>query len=506
MPPVITRRRFLVLGGGLTAVTAAGAGGLLVRRDDPRRVLATSTDVLDVEARRRAAVEAVVERTLTAAPMRLTLGARAVSTWGYGSLPGPEIRIRAGDVLRARVENQLAEPTAVHWHGIALRNDMDGVPGVTQHAIVPGEVFTYEFTVPDPGTYIYHSHSGVQLDRGLYGAVIVDDPADPGSYDAEVTLVLDDWRDGFDTTPEKTRGKLRAGAPGMAPMVGHDMHGASGMSGTAGGLLGGDAGDVAYPVYLVNGRPPDNPFAIEVRPGQRLRMRLVNVAADRPFRLAVGGHEMSITHADGYPVEEVTTDAILIGMGERYDVVVTAKDGTFPVAAVPEGARSGALAVLRTGSGTTPPPDARPLELDRRVATHADLRAREQVMLPARSPERELTIRLDGEMRSFRWTVNGRRFDPRDIYASALEVREGERVRLTMQNRSMMFHPMHLHGHTFQLRRRRLEGPRKDTLIVRPMETVVAEFDANNLGQWALHCHNVYHAEAGMMTLVSYVK
>ena len=108
-------------------------------------------------------------------------------------------------------------------------------------------------------------------------------------------------------------------------------------------------------------------------------------------------------------------------------------------------------------------------------------------------------------MQSYRWTLNGRRFDPTDVYASALEVREGERVRLSFENRSMMFHPMHLHGHTFQLRGRRLDGARKDTVIVRPMEAVVAEFDADNPGQWALHCHNIYHAESGMMTLISYI-
>ena len=503
MPPAISRRRFLVLTGGLAAATATGAGGLLLRREDPSRVLASSREVLVAEGRRRGASARVVERTLTATSMRLAVGEREVSTWGFGSLPGPEIRLRAGDVLRAHVRNELAEPTALHWHGIALRNDMDGVPGVTQQPIPAGKVFTYEFTVPDPGTYIYHSHSGVQLDRGLYGALVVEDPEEPGDYDAEVTLVLDDWLDGIAGTPEETLEDLQSGASGMTGMSGHGMHGTSD---GAGGMLGTDTGDVDYPLFLVNGRPPEDPFVVEARAGQRIRMRVVNVAADRPFRFAVGGHELTVTHTDGFPVDQVRTDAVLIGMGERYDLIVTARDGAFPISAVPEGSHTGAMAVLRTSAAAAPRPDVRPLELDRRVTEDAGLRASEKVRLPARAADRELAIRLDGDMRDYRWTVNGRRFDPGDIRASALDVRDGERVRLTMENRSMMFHPMHLHGHTFQLRGRRLDGPRKDTVVVRPMETVVAEFDADNPGQWVLHCHNIYHAEAGMTSIVSYVR
>lgn len=458
--------------------------------------------MLDVEAARRSVGAAVVERTLTAAPARVVLGGRTVSTWAFGELPGPEIRLAAGQVLRARVKNDLAEATSVHWHGIALRNDMDGVPGVTQQPIAPGGTFTYEFTAPDPGTHMYHSHSGVQLDRGLYGALIVEDPAEPGVYDHEVTLVLDDWLDGISGTPEETLETLQSRSSGMGGMPGHDM---SGMSGAAGGMFGGDAGDVEYPVYLVNGRPPDDPFVVQARPGQRIRMRIVNVAADRPFRFGVGGHELTVTHADGFPIADVSTDSVLIGMGERYDVTITAKDGAFPIVAVPEGAQTGAMAVLRTSAAQAPRADVRPPELDRRVATQADLRASEQVMLPERVVDRRIDVRLEGDMQSYRWTLNGRRFDPTDLYASAMQVRQGERVRLSFENRSMMFHPMHLHGHTFQLRGRRLDGARKDTVIVRPMEAVVAEFDADNPGQWALHCHNIYHAESGMMTLISYV-
>ena len=502
----VSRRRFLAVAGTAVAATAAGAGGLLLTDGTSTRLTSSSGAVTAAEARRRRAGAGVTEVTLVAAALDLSLGAVTVPTWAYGSVPGPEIQLRAGDVLKARVRNSLAVPTSVHWHGIALRNDMDGVPGLTQEPIAPAGEFVYEFTAPDPGTHMYHSHSVVQLDRGLYGALIVEDPSEPGAYDAEHTIVIDDWLDGLDGTPDETLATLRRGMAGGG-MPGHSMgggHGMGGMGGMAGGL-GADAGDVQYPTYLINGRPPTDPGGIDARPGERLRLRLVNIGSDRPFRVAVGGHRLTVTHTDGFPVEPVTVDAVLLGMGERYDVVVTAGDGVFPIVAVPEGAHTGALAFLRTAAGELPAADVRPAELDRRVLRTEDLRATAASSLRDRPADRVLAVRLEGDMQGYRWMLNGRRFDPADPWAGALDLREGERVRLSFENATMMFHPMHLHGHTFQLRGRRLDGARKDTVIVRPMEMVTAEFDAANPGQWVLHCHNAYHAESGMTAVMSYV-
>jgi multicopper oxidase len=134
---------------------------------------------------------------MVAAPDIVDLGGRSARTWTFnGSLPGPELRLRAGQLLRVEFVNHLPAPTSIHWHGIALRNQMDGVPGFTQAPIAPGARFVYEFTVPDPGTYFFHPHAGVQVDRGLYGVLIVEDPAEPGRYDREAIIVLDDWTDG----------------------------------------------------------------------------------------------------------------------------------------------------------------------------------------------------------------------------------------------------------------------------------------------------------------------
>jgi len=196
-------------------------------------------------------------------------------------------------------------------------------------------------------------------------------------------------------------------------------------------------------------------------------------------------------------VTPITTDALLIGMGERYDVLVTVGDGVFPLVALAEGKRGNALALVRSAAGTPPKPSARPAELGGKVVLSTDLTAAAAVRLPAKDVDRSHDLLLSGSMAPYRWTINGKTFPDAD----PLPVEAGQRVRLRFQNMSMMFHPMHVHGHTFALVR---GGARKDTVIVRPMQTVEVDLDADNPGQWATHCHNIYHAETGMMTTLSY--
>jgi FtsP/CotA-like multicopper oxidase with cupredoxin domain len=449
---------------------------------------------------------------LVAAPDVVDLGGRSARTWTFnGSLPGPELRLRAGQVLRVQFDNRLPAPTSIHWHGIALRNNMDGVPGFTQSAVAPGARFIYEFTVPDPGTYFFHPHAGVQLDRGLYGVLVVEDPAEPGRYDREAVIVLDDWTDGVGETPDEILARLQANGMDHSGMAGMD-HSMAGMDHGAGlptkakpsGPLGGhDTGDIRYPLYLANGRQARSPATVAARPGDRVRLRIINAGADTAFRLALQGHRLTVTHADGFPVLPVTGDAVLIGMGERYDVLVQLDDGSFPLVAVAEGKAAQALAVVRTNRGPAPRANVRPKELRRRLITVHDLQAAAGVDLGPVTPHRTHRLVLDGNMETYRWTINGQTMHG----GAPLQVREGERVRLVFENRSTMFHPMHLHGHTFQVRRAgtRDPGPRKDTVIVRPAERVAVDFDAGNPGRWMLHCHNAYHQAGGMMTELSYV-
>ncbi|MDF3288462.1 multicopper oxidase family protein [Streptomyces silvisoli] len=476
---------------------------------------------------------------LTATESTLDLGGPKVRSWSYGGqLPGREIRVTAGDSLEALLVNHLPEPTTAHWHGLTLRNDMDGVPDVTQRAVAPGAGFAYRFTVPHPGTYWLHPHTGVQQDRGLYAPLIVEDPKEPLRYDREWVVMLDDWVDGVDgSTPDAVLGELSGGmssgthgghgsggpgGPGNGGHGGTGGHGSGGddrdgmsdmpgmgamgfsapgpsrmLMGATSGLLGGDAGDVAYPYYLVNGRTADDPQTFTAKPGERLRIRIINAGGDTAFRVALGGHRMTVTHADGLPVAHTTADSLLLGMGERYDVLLTAGDGVFPLVALAEGKNAVARAVLRTAAGEAPGKDARPAELDRPPLTAARLRAAPCVALPAKRPDTTVALRLTGGMTKYDWGFNGERYDP----ARRIPVRSGDRVRLSFRNDTAMWHPVHLHGHAFALPN---GGPRKDTAIVLPRQTLDVEFDADNPGLWMIHCHNVYHAESGMMALLGY--
>ncbi|MFD5201081.1 multicopper oxidase family protein [Streptomyces sp. NPDC058375] len=454
--------------------------------------------------------------SLTAARARLDLGdGRTAASWAYGDrLPGREVRVTAGDTLALTLANHLPEPTSLHWHGLALRNDMDGVPGLTQRDIAPGADFAYRFAVPHPGTYWFHPHSGVQQDRGLYAPLIVEDPKEPLAYDREWVVVLDDWVDGVEgSTPDAVLKELSGGMGGGMDHGAHTMSGAEEDEGgepdgrgpsrmTMGArseLLGGDAGDVAYPYYLVNGRVAEDPETFRARPGDRIRLRIINAGGDTAFRVALGGHRMTVTHTDGFPVRHTTGDALLLGMGERYDVLVTAGDGVFPLTALAEGKKAAALAVLRTGSGAAPAASVRPEELEGKVVQAGRLVPDPSVALPDRAPDRTIRMRLTGGMARYDWAFDGQPYDAKQ----RRPVEAGERVRVVFDNGTAMWHPLHLHGHTFALGGN-AAGARKDTAIVLPHRSLTVEFDADNPGLWMVHCHNVYHAEAGMMTVLGY--
>jgi FtsP/CotA-like multicopper oxidase with cupredoxin domain len=425
---------------------------------------------------------------LAAQQVEVDLGGRVVRTWAYGdSVPGPPIRANAGDLVRIGFTNGLPQETSVHWHGLAIRNDMDGVPHVTSDPVPPGGTFGFEFVVPDPGTYWFHPHTGLQTDRGLYAAFIVDDPTEPGGYDAEWVVVLDDWTDGAGPSPQEIYAGLRRSGGGVM--------------GRSGGMHGMAAGDVDYPLYLVNGRGPSDPDVLRAEPGQRVRLRIINAAADTIFDVALGGHDLTVTHSDGYPVEPVTAGSVRIAMGERYDATVALVEGVFPLVAVPLGKSGAARALVRTGSGDAPAGEARPEGLAGPPLTVARLRAAAGAELPAQDPDTRQDVVLAGSMGAYVWTINGRTYDD----TVPLTIRQGQAGRLRIVNRSMMDHPVHLHGHTFQLGPAGGTGPRKDTLLVPPMGAAEVDFAASNPGQWMIHCHNAYHAEAGMMTRLDYV-
>ncbi|MGB3734849.1 MAG: multicopper oxidase family protein [Ilumatobacter sp.] len=490
MNHLLPRRRFLQLsaGTGVALLTGCASSSL---------PSAASTRLANITA--EPGRQPDVTAQLRAAPTDFELAGRTLRTWAYNAkVPGEVLRASKGDLVEVTVANALPEATSIHWHGLSIVNGMDGVPGLTQGDIEPGDEFTYRFVVPDAGTHWFHPHHGLQLDRGLLAPLIIEDPDDGVDADVEYVVMLDDWLDGAGTTPDD---ELDA----LTTMTMDDM---GTMTMATSPLLGGDAGDVTYPYHLINGRPLDDPltFAPAPRQGDRVRLRIINGAGDTAYRFAVGGHTMTVTHTDGFAVEPVDVDAILIGMGERYDVTIDVRSGAWPVVALAEGKGERAAAVLRTvdaSSTSTPDLGAAIPELDGTWLRYADLRATEpaSLELPADVDIRPVPLRLTGGMMQYDWGINGVAYGNHE----PIQVAADEWISLQIENMSNMWHPVHLHGHTPQLGRGRA-GVRKDTVNVLPSQSMEMVFQANNPGDWMIHCHNAYHLEAGMATTLSYVE
>jgi FtsP/CotA-like multicopper oxidase with cupredoxin domain len=521
----LTRRGFMAAGivGGLTLAACSQS------KSQVTGSAAMSAAIAAAEATRPHSGRTVMA-TLTPQLTPIDLGGPIVHTLAYGNtIPGPLIRASIGDELVVTVSNRLDHPTSVHWHGIALRNNMDGAAPATPN-IDAGQDFTYRFTVPNSGTYWAHPHTGLDADTGLYLPVIVDDPTE-SNYDAEWIVVLDDWTDGVGKSPQQLYNELTS--PNKPPMS--NSSGTSGSSSTSptrsttptsstsptssktsttatptpqgslgkSDLLGGDSGDIAYPYYLINGRISAAPTTFNAKPGQRIRIRFINTGSDTTFRVALAGHSMTVTHTDGYPVVPSQVDALLIGMAERYDVIVTAADGVFPLVALAEGKKALARALLSTGSGSQPDPGFQPTELTKRVGTIDMFTATTPVNLGRPEANLNLPVVLGGNMAQYNWMINGEPYSKTD----PLQIRQGQRPTITFDNtNTVMYHPIHLHGHTFQLiKADGSPGARKDTVIVLPKQKIVAVLVADNPGLWMLHCHNTYHQEAGMQTRLDYV-
>lgn len=508
LPNHYTRREVLAAGAGAAGALALGGYGLSRFWPDSG--------------------EARPDFVLRAQPETIELGGRKASTWTFGhGVPGPELRLKQGERVRIRVENALPEETTIHWHGINLENAMDGVPGVTQAPIPPGGSFLYDFVPPDAGTYFFHPHVGTQLDRGLYGALIVEPRLETLAYDREATLILDDWLDGIAGTPAQALARLRSGGmqmggmsgmKGMGGMGGMDMSGtptpgsyltASGQESAWGSLPGLanllqqgqlDAGDIRYPLYLINGRPPEDHASVQVRRGERLRLRVINAASDTLFSLAVDDHSLTVVASDGHEVVPTRTDALVIGMGERFDVLLDAsRPGAHRIVASALGKGGRAVAILRyLGASRSRAPAANaPTARRARVVSYADLRTVEPAVRSAGAREVDLPLGMDMH-KPYRWTLGGQAFPK----AAEIAIARGEVVRFVLENSTMMPHPMHLHGHVFRPVGVGPHAPAKDTITVSPMQTTAVEFVADNPGGWMFHCHNAYHAEAGMMRVV----
>ncbi|MDO9473028.1 MAG: copper resistance system multicopper oxidase [Caulobacter sp.] len=504
-----------------------------------------------------------------------------------GTVPGPLIRLKEGQIARIAVTNDLHEDTSIHWHGLILPFHMDGVPGVSFPGIKPGETFVYEFPVVQAGTYWYHSHSGLQEQEGHYGPLIIEPKdADPVAFDREYVVVLSDFafmhpheifkklkaQAGVFNTQKQTVAGLLAGKD--QPLKDRLEWGAMRMDPT-------DVSDVTGSVYtfLINGHGPDDNWTALFNPGERVRLRFINAAAMTIFNVRIPGLSMKVVQADGLNVKPVDVEEFQISVAETYDVVVQPTEDkafTLVAEAVDRSGMGRATLAPRPGmAAAVPPLRERPLgtmkDMGMDMSMHGPMEGMEgmdhgpdggmqmdmsgmdmsmrnpdnapqvkmgpgvQTLSPmpvdrtgepgqgledvghkvlvykdlealdpnpdTRTPSRALELHLTGNMERFMWSFDGEKFSE---VTEPIPFRLNERVRVTLVNDSMMAHPIHLHGHFFEL----LTGPkgwhpRKHTVNVAPGGKVTFDFTADAPGDWAFHCHMLYHMHAGMFRVVS---
>ena len=414
-------------------------------------------------------------------------GYDTTSIWGYdGLVPGPLIRVAQGGRVRRRLRNNLSQPTAIHWHGIRIDNAMDGVPGLTQDAVPPGQSFDYDFVSHDAGTYWYHSHnkSMEQVARGLYGPLIVDEP-DPLDIDHDLVLVIDDWRLDPDTV------QIAEPFDNF-----HDLS----HQGRLGNLI------------TVNGVfDPEQP----VRQHDRLRLRLINSANARVFQVELQGMQGWVVALDGMPLEAPLpiAGAFTLAPAQRADLVVdiTAEDGTSAdlLSIEPNGGFGlmrfpvrGQSASVRRPAASALPPNPQPV-MDNIAASPLHSMTMQggamSGLAPSRLGDEVLDARALAERGKF-WALNGI-VDRPD--APFIDAALGETLRISLINNTVFDHAMHLHGHHFRVIAPDGQlGPWRDTTLVPSGQTHQVALVMDNPGSWLLHCHMLEHAAAGMMSWV----
>jgi FtsP/CotA-like multicopper oxidase with cupredoxin domain len=468
--PLLTRRQLLAAGAALAVAPLVGAGK---------------------------AGTAQIYR-LKAFPSRHRIvpsPAQETAVWSYGGgVPGPVIRARQGTPLRIDFENGLEEATTVHWHGLRIPNAMDGVPYLTQPPVAPGEHFVYEFEPPDAGLFWYHPHlrSSEQLARGLYGALVVEEPA-PIEVDRDLIWVLDDWRlqddgaivDNFDRKRDISNE----------------------------GRLGN--------TVTVNGQRLED---FTVRSGERLRLRLCNAANARVFALRFDDLTPTVVAYDGQPVEpHVPEDKrVILGSGMRAELVLDMSGDP--------GARSivvddydEAYTFVRFMYSNEKPLRESPLDAPVRLAPNPipepDLARVEtqQVLIEGGSRGNLEQAIYEGQTYAARklwrthrkiWTINGVASHGM-VMDPMFNLKRGVSYKWVIKNDTEWDHPLHLHGHSFRILARDGDPvphtPWADTVFLTPNETVEVAFVADIPGDWLFHCHILEHHKGGMGAVVRVV-
>lgn len=453
------------------------------------------------------------EIILTASTSRQEL-AQGVTlpVWTFNnSVPGPEIRVKQGDRVKVDLKNELPEPVTIHWHGVPVPNAMDGIPGVTQNAVQPGDSFTYEFIADVPGTYWYHSHQNSvnQLDRGLYGAFVVE-PKNEAKPDRDYTLILDEWAGSGMDMAGMDHNQMDDGDMDNEGMNHSNMnHGSMNME--PGDHSDGDHMSM-YDLFTINGKSGSLADKLSVKQGDKVRIRLIN-AGYMSHRIHLHGHEFQIIATDGQPVRSpgVLRDSLLsIAPGERYDIEFTANHpGQWLLESHDDNKASKEMKAVIAYEGTSEVADKPNGKTQFPIVDMSRYgEAGQSVFALNQEYSREYTMDLNTKTNDGQtvYTINGKTFP--DI--EPMNVRKGDTVKVRLINRSRKDdHPMHLHGHFFQVLSRNgkpFEGAPivKDTLNLKPGEEYEVAFQADNEGNWMFHCHDLHHASAGMVTELKY--
>ncbi|WAT17386.1 copper resistance system multicopper oxidase [Aurantiacibacter sp. MUD11] len=492
-----------------------------------------------------------------------------------GTIPGPLIRLREGQDVTLNVTNRLDEDSSIHWHGLLLPFQYDGVPGVSFPGIAPGETFQYRFPIRQTGTYWWHSHSGLQEQEGHYGPLVIESAEPDPRYDRDYVVLLSEF------TPRHPHEIARLLMVGehyfnrqMMTVGDGEMSLEDRLMWSAMRMNPRDVSDVtgATYTYLVNGHGPADDLEFLFTPGERVRLRVINGSAMTFFNVRIPGVPMTVIAADGQEVDPVEVDEFQIGTAETYDVIVQPRDGShaFVAEAMDRSGMGVASLTSHPGHKATPPPLREPVTLtmadmgmggmdhgshgdmagmdhgsegmdhsmrdtsllpdsvevgpgidmvspmpvdrmdfpglgldkvDHRVLRYTDLKAANPN--PHRMPERQLEIHLTGNMERYMWSFDGKQFSA--VTDDPIRFGYDERVRVKLVNDTMMAHPIHLHGHFFELVNGAgmMNQPLKHTVIVQPGGTATFDLTANEPGDWAFHCHLLYHMHAGMMQVVT---
>ncbi len=571
VPTTRTRREFLQ--GAAATLLAASLEPLA-----PRYAWATADATPDT-------IDGRTRTDMTIGRQALPFGGRQGDTISVnGSVPGPLVRLKEGERVTLRVRNDLDVDSSIHWHGLLVPSDMDGVPGLSFAGIRANTTFTYAYDVRQSGTYWYHSHSGLQEQSGHYGPLVIDpiDP-DPFVYDRDYVVLLSDWT--FEDPHRvlsnlKTMGGYynyqRQTLVGLAQEVAAGNWREALSSRLAWAAMRMDPTDIADVTgatytYLMNGLAPESNWTGIFRKGERIRLRFINGSAMSYFDVRIPGLPLTVVQADGQNLKPVTVDEFRIAVAETYDVIVTpGEDRAYTVFAESMDRSGHARGTLAPRAGMQAPvPERRPRPLrtmadmgvghmghtaapeaakpdpgsghppehrmggtgsthdhaammgharaeaspgnrlaepgvglgedGRRVLVYRDLEGLTP-FYDQREPDRVIELHLTGNMERYIWSFDGEKFSE---VTEPIAFRHGERLRLTLVNDTMMEHPIHLHGMWMQLENGAATLPLKHTLNVKPAERLSALISADAPGNWAFHCHLLYHMEMGMFRVVS---